>query len=456
MTSALELFLRAAAAHSGRTAVVEASGATSYSQLLAIGRRTAGALRGRGVRAGRVVAVRCPPGAALLGAQLGVWLHRGIPLLLDPSQPRPRAEKMLQDARPAALITDGEVEPLDSDLSAATGDPAYLLYTSGSTGQPKGVLVGHDSFGALIRWHLAGYRVTAGDTASSVAAPSFDAFQWETWPYLCAGARICFAPPEVRYAPWELGAWFAAEGVDLAFLPTPLAEAYVRHGSDFGQLRCLLTGGDRLRLSDGHPLRRLVNHYGPTEATVLATSHDVGPAETGEIPIGAPIPSATVILLDEQGREASQGELVIGGGCLALGYWGRDGLAVPLPGRPGRWYRTGDLAARRDGTLRFLGRLDRQLKVRGARVEPGEIEAVLRGHPLLDDAVVGLDPADGRLLAIGVTDSGHLHEAELREFAAHRLPPEMVPGRFHVVSELPLTAHGKVDFAALDEEAACG
>ncbi|GIH25288.1 hypothetical protein Aph01nite_35980 [Acrocarpospora phusangensis] len=473
--SAPVLFLRRARERPEAVAVSEADGRrTSYAELLALASGAAGLLRDHGVPAGSVVGIRSAPCAAVLAAQLGIWLHGGVPLLIDPAQPLARAETMIADAGPAALFTAepsglGGVLEIDLSRLSPRGDsrrfrgtrpdaPAYLLYTSGSTGRPKGVLVGHASFARLIDWHIRTYAVAPGDTASSVAAPSFDAFQWETWPYLCAGARVCFAPPELRYAPWELGSWFSAEKVDLAFLPTPLAEAYVRRGSSYDQLRCLLTGGDRLRLADGHPLRRLVNHYGPTEGTVLATFHDVQPAESGAIPIGRPIPSATTLVLDEDDRRTppgEPGELVLGGDCLALGYWREENARSPftsLRGRPGRWYRTGDLV-RRDstGVLHFLARLDRQLKVRGMRVEPGEIEAVLRSHPLLDDAVVTADPAAGRLLAFLVTREPAVDENAVRAFAAGRLPREMVPAVFHLVPELPLTAHGKVDLAALHE-----
>lgn len=464
----------------------------TYRNLLLRARGVAACLRRREVRPGAVVAACVPRGEQALIAQLGIWLHGGIALLIDPAQPPRRADAVLADAMPGALLIGGGVQPegraaawpdpvpLDEvdDVDEAGAEepygrsphpdtgPAYLIYTSGSTGTPKGVLVGHRSLAALADWHRRTYAVRPEDRASSVAALSFDAFQWEVWPYLSSGASVHFAPPEIRLSPWELDEWFVGERIDLAFLPTPLAEAYVRHGTHFEQFRALLTGGDRLRLQDGHPLRRFVNHYGPTEATVVATAGPVSPELRGAAPIGRAIdPAKTLVVDGDREAEAGEpGELLIGGECLAIGYW-RNAEAtsrsfVELPGRGGRWYRTGDQVRQdADGELHFLGRLDRQLKVRGARVEPGEVEAVLGGHPALRDVVVTLDPSGGGLVAFVVgpeNTAPPVTATELRRFAAERLPPEMTPQTFHFVEGVPLTDHGKVDRRELEALAARG
>lgn len=457
----------------------------SYRDLLTRALGIAAQLRHRGLRRGAVVAACVPRGGDALAAQLGIWLHGGIALLVDPAQPALRAEAVLADASPGASLIGAGVRPpgrsaawpapvpLDEvrretpsgPLPDPGTGPAYLIYTSGSTGAPKGVLVGHGSFAALARWHRHTYEVRPGDRASSVAAMSFDAYQWEVWPYLSGGARVHFAPPEVRLSPWELDEWLLGERIDLAFLPTPLAEAYIRHGTHFERLRALLTGGDRLRLQHGHALRRFVNHYGPTETTVVATAGAVGPDLAGPAPIGRAIDSARTVVVADGGREAARGEpgeLFVGGSCLAIGYW-QDPEAtgrsfVGLPGRRGRWYRTGDLV-RQDaaGELSFLGRLDRQLKVRGVRVEPGEVEGVLGGHPALEDIVVGTDGSGGGLVAFAVRSERPgpcVTSAELRDYAADRLPPEMTPQTFYFVRSIPLTDHGKVDHAELAELAA--
>ncbi|MGW0771718.1 amino acid adenylation domain-containing protein [Streptomyces sp. NPDC002676] len=433
------------------------------------------ALTRSGVQPGAVVAITVDRGTAVPAAQLGIWLMGGICLTLPPGMPRGRLEAVMADVAPQAVVGDSsgnpdlpgvprvidlaECTPAEPDAHGMPGSGAYLIYTSGSTGVPKGVLVGHDSFALLARWHGDTYGVRPADRASSVAAMSFDAFMWEIWPYLCRGASVHFAPEELKLAPWELGDWYRVQAIDLSFLPTPLAEAYLRHGTHFGQLRCLLTGGDRLRLWDGHPLRRFVNHYGPTEATVVATSHDVAPTSTGPIPIGRAISSARTMVFDGE-REAvsdTAGELLIGGGCLALEYWGNQAATersfVRVTGSAQKWYRTGDLVRRNgEGELEFLGRIDRQIKVRGVRVELGEIEGVLGRCPGVNDVVVDWNQDESLLTAyvVGTADGVDCRSAStLREFVRRHLPSEMVPQNYVFVERIPMTTHGKIDRKSL-------
>ncbi|WP_190019107.1 amino acid adenylation domain-containing protein [Streptomyces lucensis] len=468
--------LAQASAHPDAPAVVEDGSVTSYRQLVEAAAGIAGALQRRGIRPGGMVAVHLDPGSNAVAAQLGVWLSGAVSLMLPPGMPEARMAAIVEDAAPEAVVLDSASSgakglretPSAIDLAGLTGPgmvrsapvvprppdgegSAYLIYTSGSTGVPKGVLVGHRSFARLITWHGRTYDVTPADRASSVAAMSFDAYLWEVWPYLCHGASVHFAPPEIRLAPWELGDWYKDERISLSFLPTPLAEAYLRHGTHFDALRCLLTGGDRLRLTQGHPVRRFVNHYGLSETTVVATSHEIAAHEQGAISIGRPIDSARVLISDGR-REVppgEPGELLLGGDCPALRYW-RDPVAtersfVGLEGRDGRWYRSGDLVRLDDdGNLVFLGRIDRQIKVRGVRVEPGEVEGVLGRHPQVDDVVVDWDDEEARLTAY-VVGSEDTEVAQLEALARRALPGEMVPQRFLLVNRLPLTPHGKVD-----------
>jgi amino acid adenylation domain-containing protein len=422
------------------------------------------------------------PGAVV--AELGVWFAGGTCLLLDHTQPAERSSMMIEDAHPVAVVLAGpdrtDIAPtgppvLDLGDGSSAGDTpesavfrgggdalAYLIYTSGSTGRPKGVLVGHASLGYLVDWHITTYDVSPQDRASSIAAITFDAFVWEVWPYLSVGASVHFIADELKLDPFALGDWYADQKITLSFLPTPLAEAYVRDGTHQLQLRCLLTGGDRLRLTGGHDLRRLVNHYGPTEATVVTTSADVRPDAIGAVEIGRPISSARVAVVDESGSpvaEGDSGQLVISGTCLALGYWNDPELtiskfrALPALSPGSRWYHSGDLVCDSgDGRLVYLGRLDRQVKVRGVRVEPGEIEATLANHPDVANVVVAPDPVSGALVAFVEPSRGRAVDVEvIASSARENLPAVMVPQRFVLVQAIPLTPHGKVDVASLIE-----
>lgn len=435
----------------------------TYGELYAQARRVCAELVRRGVPSGSVVAVRLPRGPEVLACQLGIWLHSCVALVIDPVQPPTRIATMLADSSPEAILDSDTLARLAEDAwhvsrtPEADATPAYLIYTSGSMGTPKGVLVGHKSFALLARWHSVEYAVMRNDRASSLAATGFDAFLWETWPYLCAGASVHFTPEEARVSPWDLSDWLVSQDISIAFAPTPLAEAYLRHGSRFEQLRTLLVGGDMLRLTGGHPMRELVNHYGPTEATVVATRAPVDPQATGPIGIGWPIPSAHTLILDDELQHVpvgQTGELFLGGECLALGYVqdpARTAASfVTITGHPGRWYRTGDLVCIENSGLAFRGRKDRQVKVRGVRIEPAEVEVVLASHPAVDDVAVELDSSGSELVAFVVTSQGiPPAELDLREHAAQALPAAMVPRLYKFLDQLPLTPNGKVDRAQL-------
>ncbi|HET9229165.1 MAG TPA: amino acid adenylation domain-containing protein [Thermoanaerobaculia bacterium] len=332
---------------------------------------------------------------------------------------------------------------------------AYVIYTSGSTGRPKGTELSHAGLLNLISWHCREYGLTPADRATQVASPAFDASVWEVWPTLAAGASLHFPPEEVRSSPPDLLAWMAEQRITVSFLPTPLAEACLALEPPANlALRFLLAGGDRLhRVARALPFR-LVNHYGPTEGTVVTTAGEVG--DEAAPPIGRPIDNFRVHVLDRhllQVPEGVTGELLAGGIGLARGYLGRPDLTaerfVPDPfGDGARLYRTGDLVRwRRDGRLDFVGRADHQVKIRGFRIELGEIEAVLREHPDVRDAVaVAREEGGERRLVAYVTGNG---TDGLRAFLADRLPSYMVPSAFVRLSELPLSPNGKVDLAAL-------
>jgi amino acid adenylation domain-containing protein len=361
-------------------------------------------------------------------------------------------------------------EPAESfRCGAEPRNLAYVVYTSGSTGMPKGVAVEHAALASLCAWHRRAFTVTAADHATQVASAGFDAWGWEVWPYLAQGACVRIVPDEVRSDPESLRDSLVRHAATMAFVPTPVAEALLElDWPPETQIRWLLTGGDRLRVApgEGAPFA-LANNYGPTECTVVATSGPVPPGRSGAPPIGTPVDGTRVYVLDAGMRPLPAGvpgELCVGGAQVARGYLGRPGLTAerfvpdPFEAMPGgRLYRTGDRARwAPDGTLHYLDRLDAQVKIRGFRVEPGEVEAALRRHPAVEDcvAVVREDrPGDRRLVAYV---AGEADGESLREALRRTLPGHLVPSVFVRVDALPRTVRGKVDRAALpapEEEA---
>ncbi|HVG10832.1 MAG TPA: non-ribosomal peptide synthase/polyketide synthase, partial [Thermoanaerobaculia bacterium] len=428
----------------------------TYGELGGRARRLGGRLRALGVGPGSVVALCFPPGIPSLTGMLGVLAAGGAYLPLDPSHPPERRAFMLADAGVSIVLTGDE--PLSGEEVDVVPDDglAYVIYTSGSTGRPKGVAVPHRGLANLVDWHRRTYAVTPADRASVLAGPAFDASVWEVWPYLASGASLHFPDAETREQPEALMRWLAAEGITLCFLPTPLAEACLGETPPVGlALRAMLAGGDRLRFPPppGLPFV-LVNHYGPTESSVVTTSGMVE-AGGGVPTIGRPIANLRVHLLDRWLNRVPvgvPGELHIAGAGLAYGYLGEPGLTAesfipdPFSTRPGaRLYKTGDLARwLLGGEIEFLGRLDHQVKVRGFRIELGEIEAVLLSHPEVREAAVLV--RDGRLVAY-VSGAPE----ELRAWLGARLPDYMVPSAFVTLPALPLTANGKLDRRALEE-----
>ena len=359
---------------------------------------------------------------------------------------------------------------------------AYVIYTSGSTGRPKGVGISHGGLSALVRWHLETYEVCATDRTTLLASPAFDASVWELWPALVAGAALVIPEPATLLEPRQLAATLDRERITVSFLPTPLAEAMLEspdgRRTDPRSLRTLLVGGDRLRgVPEPRPAFELVNHYGPTESSVVTTAGVVDALETISAPsIGRPIRGRRAHILGADLRPVplgAVGELHVAGSGLARGYLGRPALTaqgfVPSPfGEAGeRLYRTGDLVrALPDGRLDFLGRLDHQVKVRGYRIELGEIEAALAEHGKVADGVVIAH--EDRLVAFVVSRKGGRHEpagetseaaniergeaslkASLRRHLLDRLPEYMVPSFFEVRERLPLSTNGKIDRRAL-------
>ncbi len=476
-------------------AVVGGAARLTYGGLVARAGRLAGALRDLGIGAERRVGLCLPRTPDLIAAVLGILQAGGVYVPLDPAYPEARLELMLGDSGAEVLLTDsalagrfpffagrtvlldrfvdrattaagaevaGEEDPADATTA---GNLAYVIYTSGSTGRPKGVGIEHRSAVTLIRWALVAFR--REELAGVLAATSvcFDLSIFEIFAPLAAGGRAILVP-NVLALP-ELAA--AAEVTLVNTVPSPMAELVGRPLPP--GLRTVNLAGEPLkpelaaRLYAHAQVERVVNLYGPSEDTTYSTGATV-PRGAALAAIGRPLVNTRARVLGRR-WEAGEllpigvpGELVLAGDGLARGYLGRPELTaerfVPDPfGPPGaRLYRTGDRARLlADGQLDFLGRSDHQIKIRGFRVELGEIEAVLAAHPELRQAVVLLRedaPGDRRLVAYVVPrqEPGPA-AAALRAFAAVKLPEHMLPAAFVALAELPVTTNGKLDRAAL-------
>jgi len=335
-------------------------------------------------------------------------------------------------------------------------------------GRPKGVEITHGNLCNLIDWHNGAFGVTARDRASQVAGLGFDAAGWEIWPYLTAGASLHFAAEHVRRSPQALRDWLVSEKITISFVPTVLAEQLLNSSWPAETaLRTLLTGADTLhrRPVTGLPFV-LVNNYGPTECTVVATSGVVTPEQesSGTPSIGRPISDTVALILDEALRpvaDGEAGELCLAGSLVGRGYRNLPEMTAsrfvtysPPSGSPMRIYRTGDRARLLpNGEIAFLGRLDDQVKIRGYRIELGEIVACLdRCSGIEASAVIVSDAGDGgpSLVAYVVLARGvQLSASDLREFLSARLPDYMIPPFFVSIAELPVTVNGKLDKSAL-------
>jgi amino acid adenylation domain-containing protein len=470
-------------------AVVAGSLVLTYAELNRRANRLAHYLLAFGIGPESVVGVCSERSPAMVTAELAVLKAGAAYLPLDPINPEERLAFMVRDAKAALLLAGASgqftiappglrvlpLEPPPAELAACSernpglpvglGQLAYVIYTSGSTGRPKGVEVEHRGLLNLVLWHTRTYGVSASDRVTHLAAPGFDAAVWEIWSGLFAGASLHLPDEPVRSSPADLVRWLSREAITCSFLPTPLAEAVLRESwPATAALRVLLTGGDCLRMAPPAQLPFcLVNHYGPTENSVVATCAIVGAGEPGPPPIGVPIDNVRAYVLDVGLRPVPvgvAGELCLGGLGLARGYRGQPEVTaerfVPdaWSGRPGgRLYRTGDRVRWLPrGCLQFLGRADHQVKVRGFRVELGEIEAVLRQHPGVAQAAVRVRadlPAAEMLVAYVVAAADPAADEELRAFLRARLPGYMIPAVFVPLAALPLTRNGKIDLRAL-------
>ncbi|MFG3256582.1 amino acid adenylation domain-containing protein [Streptomyces sp. NPDC048172] len=499
-----ELFAAVVGRCPERTAVTLPSGdALSYAELDRGSDRIAAALAERGIGAGDVVALHLPRSPELVAGMLGVLKAGAAYLPLDTGSPAARLRDVLADARPPLVLTDSadgtrlgppalrvdEPGAVPEDATAPAprphpgtlpGELAYLIYTSGSTGRPKGVGITHHGLTDKYRaWELA-YRLDGAPARHlQLASVAFDVCTGDVFRALLSGGTLVLCPPETLLDPARLLALLREERVDHAeFLPSVLRllmDHAERAGETLPPLALLAVGGEAWDAADYRRLRaltapatRILNVYGVTEATVGSTFHEPDGDEPGVLPLGGPLPGVRALVLDGAGRPVAPGMvggIHLGGTGLARGYHADPARTAerfvpdPDPAHPGgRLYDTGDLGrVRADGTVEYLGRRDQQVKVRGFRVEPAEIEQALREHPALSEAVVVPRPGeDGtRLVAYCVpapaVPSASAAPGTVREWLRDRVPGYLVPSAFVVLDALPRTVSGKLDRGALPE-----
>ncbi|MGC2837237.1 non-ribosomal peptide synthetase DhbF [Bacillus subtilis] len=506
-----EQFEKQAALRPDAIAVVYENQELSYAELNERANRLARMMISEGVGPEQFVALALPRSLEMAVGLLAVLKAGAAYLPLDPDYPADRIAFMLKDAQPAFIMTNtkaaNHIPPVENVPKIVLDDPelaeklntypagnpknkdrtqplsplntAYVIYTSGSTGVPKGVMIPHQNvtrlFAATEHW----FRFSSDDIWTMFHSYAFDFSVWEIWGPLLHGGRLVIVPHHVSRSPEAFLRLLVKEGVTVlnqtpsAFYQFMQAE---REQPDLGQalsLRYVIFGGEALELSrledwyNRHPENRpqLINMYGITETTVhvsyIELDRSMAALRANSL-IGCGIPDLGVYVLDERLQPVPPGvagELYVSGAGLARGYLGRPGLtserfiADPF-GPPGtRMYRTGDVARlRADGSLDYVSRADHQVKIRGFRIELGEIEAALVQHPQLEDAAVIVredQPGDKRLAAYVIPSEETFDTAELRKYAAERLPDYMVPAAFMTMKELPLTPNGKLDRKAL-------
>ena len=478
-----ELFTRRVAATPDAVAVEDDRETVTYRELAARADRVAALLAGRGVGPEDVVAVALPRRAGLVAAVLGVLRVGAAWLPLDLAHPADRLRYLLTDSGARLLLTDADtaarVPAVDGVVAVdvegtgprgtvpagfpAVHQAAYVIYTSGSTGRPKGVVVPHAGIASLAATAVDRMGLEPTSRVLQFASVGFDVVVFELTMALAEGGTLVFAPDQVRVAGPALTDFVAARRITHLILPPSLVAA-LPPGCELPEGAVVLVGTETVPpdlIGRWARRLRLFAAYGLTEATVNSTLWAARPGWSRAVPIGVPDPNTRVYVLDAALAPVPPGvagELYVAGDGLARGYLGRPGLSaerfVACPwGPPGsRMYRTGDRARWRDGNLDFLGRVDGQVKVRGVRVELGEVEAALSAHPGVAQAVVLADPTgDGvRLVGYAAPAGGPVDPAELRAHVAGLLPEHMVPATVVALDgPLPRTPNGKLDRRAL-------
>ncbi len=463
----------------------------SYRELDIHSNRLANFLQSLGVVPGSIVGLSMDRGLEFPVAALALLKIGAAYLPLEPKAPTRRLEVMLKSIQVSAFVTNrksanlpadyaGKVVALDcctKEIDACSAEApnvhvapehtAYVIFTSGSTGIPKAVAVGHASLLNLARWHNRAFHVKSTDRATQLASIGFDAAVWELWPHLAAGASVHVVDDETRTDAEELRDWLVREKITISFAPTPLVERMLKlPWPKETALHFLLTGADTLHFYPraGLPFT-LVNNYGPTECTVVATSAPVSaePLAAKFPPIGRAIDNAEIYILNEKLQRVPNGtvgEIYVGGEGLAKGYLNDPQLTAerflpnPFSNTAGaRLYRTGDMGTcLADGQISFHGRLDEQVKINGFRIELNDVASALRRHPSVRECALAArenEAGEKQLIAYVVPSASLPSVGEFREFMAKEVPEYMLPAVFVQLGTLPVASSGKVDRLAL-------
>lgn len=493
LSSLGELFAEHVASRAEAPAVTYGPTTLTYRQLDAVTNALAARLAGLGVRPGVLVAIHADRDLSVVVGMLAAIKAGGAYLPLEPTHPAMRLRKIVAEAQPAVLLTRSAAddplelglpvvavapylhaeppEPARRDLppggGAKPGDLAYVMYTSGSSGQPKGTCVTHRNVVRLVRnTDYAQFR--PGDRIAQISNAAFDAATFEVWGALLNGGHLIGIERGTILSPSLLATALKESGIDTMVMATPLFNQLAAEDpAIFASLSQLLVGGDVMGVSQARSVAEnlactLVNGYGPTECTTFATAHRVTavPADQARVPIGRPIANTTCYVLDDALRLQAPGvagQLYVGGDGVGRGYLGQPGLTAgrfvpdPFAAEPGaRMYATGDLVhLLPDGSFEFLGRADSQVKIRGFRIELGEIDAALLEHPAIAEAVT--IPSDNQygdksLVSYYAAARGQAPgPAEVARFLGRRLPEYMVPGHLIQLDEMPKNANMKIE-----------
>jgi amino acid adenylation domain-containing protein/thioester reductase-like protein len=484
----LDAFIQQVSLYPNNPAIIDKCNNISYQQLDEYSNKLCSLLQQKGIGPGNYVPLIARRSPQLIIGILAIVKAGAGYIPIDASYPQARIDAIVeQSGSPLILVSDSSVNSLISSpqfeiisidnisnsdevdyqpLAVSASAVAYVIFTSGTTGSPKGVVIEHHSLWNLIQWHNQQFGMNADCRSTLIAGIGFDIAQWEIWSPLTCGATLYLPEEESRLQPAALLEFFAASGLTHAFVPTVLVPDVVRVPQPANlALRYMFTGGEKLPPVDLTSLRcPLIDYYGPTEATIFVTWNSVESVTQNPPPtIGRPLADTEIFILDEQLQPVSgeqPGELYISGHCLARGYLNNPRITaekfLQLPQFGGkRLYRSGDSARwLPDGRIQFLGRLDDQIKIRGNRVELGEIESVMRQVPGVKAAVAVVtkpeNAIDKKIIAFLVPVDGEQQVAEaVKSHLKKTLPSYFLPADYVQLARLPINANGKTDKTAL-------